>query len=193
MHATDAAAARQPAPTTVCSVLCSNYVCAFRTASGQLFLGHGDGVRLLFSLCYDRFNVNTNLQGGANTSSTILAMTLLNLPPSIHIKPENMWIVVIPGPVAPNDVEHNHFTRLLVDELVELYEHGMHFNHTALSLEGRLCHAAIANLVMDLVAAQKATAIGTHNCLMCSALNVNFTMNLEAETRRVRQIIRTGC
>jgi hypothetical protein len=63
-------------------------------------------------------------------------MGLLNLPPSLWYKAENMYLVgIIPGPREPALKENNHFLWPVVDFFLPSWKDGIWFtktiNHTA--------------------------------------------------------------
>lgn len=72
-----------------------------------------------------------NKTSGKKKSVGSIAMGLLNLPPSLRYKPENMYLVgIIPGPREPALDEINHFLRPVVDFFVPSWKDGTRFTRT---------------------------------------------------------------
>ena len=118
------------------NILHAKCISELRGLDRQLFLNRGNGCWLIFSLCIDGFNLNCNLQHGAFTTSTIIALVSLKLSLSKWYKPENMFVAgVIPGPHSPTDSQIHHFTQLIVNDFLKLY-HGVQFLSTASQNEG---------------------------------------------------------
>ena len=100
-------------------------------------------------------------------------MACLNLPPSLHYKPENLFLVgVIPGPREPSIEEVGHFIKSIVNMLNRSWRDGTKFNCTESSNCGRTERSMLAVIVTDLVASQKITDVASHSskdffCLIC--------------------------
>jgi hypothetical protein len=113
-------------------------------------------LRLAWSLSVDWFNPHGNKTSGKKKSIGSVAMGLLNLPPSLRYKPENMYLVgVIPGPREPALDEINHFLRPVVDFFLPSWKDGTWFTRTVEHAEGRLSRSVIAVAINDLPAARK--------------------------------------
>ena len=85
-----------------------------------------------------------------------IALALLNLPPSIRYKAENLYVLgMIPGPREPSLDEINHFLRLVVEFFLPAWKNGTWFTKTDQHPEGRLACSVIAVAVNDLPAARK--------------------------------------
>ncbi|KAI0715176.1 hypothetical protein C8Q76DRAFT_618720 [Earliella scabrosa] len=86
-----------------------------------------------------------------------------------------MYLVgVIPGPKKPSTVEINHFTSLLVDELLLFWTPGVRYSRTSLCPCGVLVRAAMIPLVCDLVGARQVAGVGpyNHNRMLCTCCDL---------------------
>ena len=96
-----------------------------------------------------------NLQCNATTSCGIILCACLNLPLEMWYKPENMYLAgIIPGLHEPSADQLNHFLDPLVSDLVDSWERGVKFSHTA-SHTDRITRSAVACVVCNLPAARK--------------------------------------
>ncbi|MBW0550993.1 hypothetical protein O181_090708 [Austropuccinia psidii MF-1] len=96
---------------------------------------------LVFLLYVDWFNAFGNSSCTSSTGAIILAC--LNLPPEVHMKPENIYIpAIIPEPKEPNGEQLNYLLRPLFEELKELWK-GIHFFPTSNSSSGETICLAI--------------------------------------------------
>ncbi len=143
-------------------------------ADGTRFVDAPPGeARLIFGLAVDGFNPFQSKTAKQSVSVTAIYMYCLNLPPHLRYRPENMYLVgVIPGPGKPKtDWQINHFLRPLVDELLQFWNSGVYFSHTAKYACGRLVRCALVPLVCDLPAARQVAGFGSHSakffCHMC--------------------------
>lgn len=113
-------------------------------------------LRLAWSLSVDWFNPHGNKTSGKKKSVGSIAMVLLNLPPSLRYKPENIYLVgVIPGPREPALEEINHFLRPVIDFFLPSWKNRTWFTRTFKHTEGRLSRSVIAVAISDLPAARK--------------------------------------
>ncbi|KAF8833613.1 hypothetical protein BDN67DRAFT_992811 [Paxillus ammoniavirescens] len=99
-------------------------------------------------------------------------MALLNLPPSLRYRAENLYLVgIIPGPRKPSLDEINHFFCPLVDFFLPAWKDGTWFTRTLDHLQGRLSRSVIALAVQDLPGARKvrghAGPTTHHMCNLC--------------------------
>jgi hypothetical protein len=161
-------------------------------ADGKLFL---DGLkrqdlRLAWSLSVDWFNPHGNKTSGKKKSVGSIAMGLLNLPPSLRYKPENMYLVgIIPGPREPALDEINHFLRPVVDFFVLSWKDGTRFTRTFQNAEGRLSRSVITVAINDLPATRKlagcAGPTANQMCGLCWQKKSEIA-NFDCETWRRR-------
>jgi hypothetical protein len=148
------------------------YVRNFKGPDGRSFGLGGEEGRYVFSLSVDFFNPYTNKQSGKKSSVGLISVVCLNLPPSMHYKPENMFLSgVIPGPKEPPLTALNHYLKPLVDDLIDFWEAGVKFSRTYNYETGRLVRCALVLLVCDLPAARKAAGFASaaheHFCSVC--------------------------
>ena len=113
-------------------------------------------LRLAWSLSVDWFNPHGNKTSGKKKSVGSVAMGLLNLPPSLRYKAENIYLAgIIPGPREPALDEINHFLRPVVDFFLPSWTDGTWFTRTVKYPGGRLSRSVIAVAINDLPAARK--------------------------------------
>lgn len=146
----------------------------FSASDGSTFLpSRPSEGRYIFGLCVDAFNPFLNKQAGKKASSTAVYMVLLNLPPSVRYKVENMYLAgVVPGPREPSLTQINHLLRPLVNDLLEFWDPGVWYTRTHYCTPGKLVRAALVPLVCDLKAARQVMGHGSHSarkfCSVCS-------------------------
>ena len=111
---------------------------------------------LAWSLSVDWFNSHSNKIAGKKKSIGSIALALLNLPPSIRYKVENLYVLgVIPGPREPSLDEINHFLCPVVECFLPAWKNSTWFTKTDQHPEGRLACSVIAVAVNDLPATWK--------------------------------------
>lgn len=140
--------------------------------------------RLVFALNMDGFNPFGNKEAGKKVSVGAMYMVCMNLPPTIRYNIENVFLVgVIPGPHEPSLHEINHFLKPLVDELHELWTHGVFLTRTRLYPHGQRVRCALGPLICDLPAARQMSGFShfrsTNSCSECTQThselnNLNF-------------------
>ena len=144
--------------------------------------------RYIFGLSVDAFNPFLNKQAGKKASSTAIYMVLLNLPPSIRYKVENMYLAgIIPGPREPSLTQINHLLRPLVNELLEFWDPGVWYTSTPCFASGKLVRAALVPLICDLKAARQVMGHGSHSARkFCSICDLSWERRNEiTEASRV--------
>lgn len=144
--------------------------------AGRFFtrdMGEAECGRYAFTLSADSFNPSGNLAAKMSVSATGMYMVLLNLPPHLRHKTENIYFAgIIPGPGKPSNDQMNHFVQLVVDELGPLYaQEGVTFSRTAKYPNGRTCRGILVALVADALAARQLGGFGSVTsyfpCTLC--------------------------
>lgn len=136
-------------------------------------MGEAEYGRYAFTLSADSFNPSGNLTAKMSVSATGIYMVLLNLPPHLRHKTENIYFAgIIPGPGKLSNDQINHFVQLVVDELGPLYaQEGVSFSRTAKYPNGRTCRGILVALVADALAARQLGGFGSvtsyHLCTLC--------------------------
>ncbi len=106
------------------------HLCRILLRKGECFLpGPVDEMRLAFSFSMDSFNPFHMKEAKQTVSSTGIWLTLLNLPPHLHYRPENLFLAgIIPGPKKPSVFDVNHSIKLLVDVFLEFFDPGVWYS-----------------------------------------------------------------
>ena len=108
---------------------------------GKVFMNRlkRSDLRLARSLSIDLSNPQGNKTAGKKKLVGSIAMTILNLHPSLWYKPENIYMVgIIPGPKEPFLEEINHFLQPLVDFFLAAWKVGTWFTKTSTHAMGHL-------------------------------------------------------
>lgn len=169
-------AASKPAAEFVSDPFQATYLRSFKGPDGhRLFIDGGPDkeARLIFSLNVDWFNVFRSTNRGANTSTGVIILACLNLPPELRYRPEYMFVAIIPGPKTPMEDQINHFLEPLVNSLYDTWYKGIRLSSTANYPNGRVARSAIGPVVCDLPAARKVAGLAAHNTIQkfCSVCN----------------------
>ncbi|KAF9224267.1 hypothetical protein BS17DRAFT_704264 [Gyrodon lividus] len=87
-------------------------------------------LRLAWSLSIDQFNPHGNKTARKKKLVGSIVMALLNLPPSLQYRAENLYLVgIIPGPREPSLEEINHSLHPLVNFFLPAWKDGTWFCH----------------------------------------------------------------
>lgn len=119
--------------------------------------------RLVFGLNMDGFHPHGSREAGKKTTICGIYLICFNLPPEIRFKMENIFLLgIVPGPHEPSTHEVNHLLRLLVDDLLVLWNTGIFISRTSRHPLGRLIRGALVPVICDLPAAQRVAGLGGH-------------------------------
>ncbi|KAJ8514958.1 hypothetical protein ONZ45_g7565 [Pleurotus djamor] len=146
--------------------------------------------RLVFSFNYDSLNPYGNRASGKSVKITGMYLACLSLRRHIHFLVENVLLVgVIPGPDAPATSQVNHIIRLLVDDFLDLWYHGVYFTRTLRHTSGLRVRCAIVPIVCDLPTARQlsgnASATSEQQCNECD-LPLSEVDNIDYRTWPIR-------
>ncbi len=162
----------------------AGHLCKILLKKGERFLpGPANETRLAFSFSMDSFNPYHMKEAKQTVSSTAIWLILLNLPPHLRYRPENMFLAgVIPGPRKPSLSNINHSLKLLVDVLLEFFDPGVLYSQTARHKQGCRVRAILVPVVSDMLAARQAggfaSPTATYFCMRCN-LKVQDIENLD--------------
>jgi hypothetical protein len=155
-------------------ILESKILRSFKGPSGDCFFDHLDGEQhLAFGLFVDWFNPYGNKVSGKSYSVGAIFMVCLNLPIHLRYRVENVYLAgIIPGDVHLHQI--NNFLRLLVDDLVQLWNPGVYYTKTAQFAQGCLVRCALIPLIADVPAVRKTAGWTSHSankfCSFCKQL-----------------------
>ena len=141
---------------------------------GKLFIDRGEKVRLAFAMHVDFFNPNGVRVRGNSDSIGVISLTNLNLPESIRLESQNIFLVaIIPGPRKPTETQINYYTRPIMEVFQTGWERGYHISQTASSpVHGRDVEVAIILSINDLPAAREVSGSAGHTshfiCTRCT-------------------------
>lgn len=157
----------------VSDILESEVIQDFAWPDGKPFYDcPSDEFRLNFVFSGDGFNPNSNREAKQTTSSTAIYLFCSNLPLEERYKPQNVYLVgVIPGPDKPSTTQINHYTSLIVDELLVFWETGVRYTRTSKRKKGVLVRAAANQVLCDALGARQFCGHGsptsTFFCTFC--------------------------
>ena len=172
----------------------ARHLCRILLKKGEHFLpGPTNETRMAFSFSMDSFNPYHMKEAKQTVSSTAIWLTLLNLPPHLRYRPENMFLAgIIPGPRKPSLSDINHSLKLLVDVLLEFFEPGVLYSRTARYKQGCRVRAILVPVVSDMLAARQAggfaSPTATYFCTRCN-LNIQDIENIDRHSWPQRDVI----
>jgi Transposase family tnp2 len=172
----------------------AGHLCKILDKEGERFLpGPADETRLAFSFSMDSFNPYHMKEAKQTVSSTAIWLTLLNLPPHLRYRPDNMFLAgIIPGPKKPSLSDTNHSLKLLVEVLLEFFDPGVWFSRTARHSQGCRVRAILVPVVSDMLAARQAggfaSPTATNFCTRCN-LRIQDIENLDKSTWPARDVV----
>ena len=150
----------------------SKVFCDLKDASGNPFMMPPlDEGRLVFSLSMDGFNPFHNKAAGQSATATGIWLVLLNLPVHLRYLQENMYVAgVIAG--KPSEDEIIHYLQLVVDDLLEFWNPGVHFSRTYNYPYGIIYKGMLVPVICDMLAArqaigQAASPLAHYFCTFC--------------------------
>jgi hypothetical protein len=172
----------------------AGHLCKILLKEGERFFpGPTNETRLAFSFSMDSFNPYHMKEAKQSVSSTAIWLILLNLPPHLRYRPENMFLAgIIPGPNKPSLSNTNHSLKLLVDVLLEFFDPGVWYSRTARHGQGCRVRAVLVSVVSDMLAARQAggfaSATATNFCTCCK-LKIQDIENLDRSTWPKRDVV----
>jgi Transposase family tnp2 len=149
-----------------------DYVRHFKGPNDKLFSLGGDEGQYIFSMSVDFFHSYTNKQAGKKSLIGLISAVCLNLPHSMHYKPENMFLAeVIPGPKEPPLTTLNHYLKSLINNLVDFWQTGVRFLHMFNCPAVQLLCCALLVVICNLSSTWKtagfASSAHEHFCSVC--------------------------
>ena len=172
----------------------AGHLCKILLKEGERFLpGPADETRLAFSFSMDSFNPYHMKEAKQTVSSTAIWLILLNLPPHLRYRPDNMFLAgIIPGPKKPSLSDTNHSLKLLVEVLLEFFDPGVWYSRTARHDRGTRVRAILVPVVSDMLAARQAggfaSPMATNFCTCCN-LRIQDIENLDRSTWPKRDVV----
>lgn len=185
------AALDEPPPSMVTDVWEAQFLRTFDgPQQGIHFVDRGAEGRYGFVMNVDFFNVEGMHIRGASNSTGIVSLACINLPTDIRYKPENMYMIIIPGPWKPKDVALNYYLRPLVDDMVESWYRGVKYSKTAMHPSGRTTRSGIIIASMDLPSARDTSQLAGHGaniyCTVCKCTHRSTLHRVDYENWELR-------
>ncbi|KDQ55891.1 hypothetical protein JAAARDRAFT_195137 [Jaapia argillacea MUCL 33604] len=118
--------------------------CEVKSHNGSLFfdkasLEEENEIRLVVTFSLDWFNVN-NSAFASSHSTGVMLFCISNLRPELRYQTKNLLMpIVLPGPSEPMTEQLQNYLKIIVDDLIKLYEEGVRVK-TPTCPEGR-CQA----------------------------------------------------
>ena len=133
----------------------AGHLCKILLKKGEWFLpGPTNEMRLAFSFSMDSFNPFHMKEAKQTVLSTAIWLVLLNLPPHLQYRPENMFLAgIIPGLRKPSLSDINHSLQLLINILLEFFNPGILYSQTARHKQGCRVQAILVPVVLDMLVA----------------------------------------
>ena len=172
----------------------AGHLCKILLKKGERFLpGPANEMHLAFSFSMDSFNPFHMKEAKQTVSSTAIWLVLLNLPPHLRYRPENMFLTsIIPGLRKPSLSDINHSLQLLVNVLLEFFNPGVLYSRTVRHKQGCRVQAILVPVVLDMLAAQQAcgfaSTMATNFCMRCN-LKMQDIENLDIHSWPQRDVI----
>ena len=172
----------------------AGHLCRILLRKGERFLpGPADETRLAFSFSMDSFNPYHMKEAKQTVSSTAIWLTLLNLPPHLRYRPDNMFLAgIVPGPKKPSLSDTNNVLEPLVEVLLEFFDPGVWYSRTARHSQGCRVRAILVPVVSDMLAARQAggfaSPTATNFCTCCN-LKIQDIENLDRSTWPGRDVV----
>ena len=169
------------------------HLCRVLLKRDERFLpGPDNETRLAFSFSMDSFNPYHMKEAKQTVSSTAIWLILLNLPPHLRYRPENMFLAgIIPGPKKPSLSDINHPINILVNDLREFFDPGVFYSRTARHTRGCRVRAILVPVVADMPAARQASGFAsptaTFFCTLCH-LKIQDIENLDKQSWPKRDV-----
>lgn len=166
-------------------ILESDIVQRFLGPDKKRFLDAPEGeLRFIWGFGFDGFDPHHAKPGRAGISTNGLYVILMSLPPELRLQQDNMFLAgAISG--KPTLDEINHYSKLVVDDMLEFWEPGVYFSRTASRPRGRLSLGALLPMICDLLAARQISGFpsptATYLCSVCE-ITQDEIENLDKDT-----------
>ncbi|KAF7325266.1 hypothetical protein MSAN_02516500 [Mycena sanguinolenta] len=171
----------------------AEFVQSFKDRDGiVLFIKRaGKRMRLLFSISMDFFPPFGSRKRSNSNSIGLIKVSCLNLRLIVRDKPENVFVVVVPGPSSPSKGEINPYLRPIIDVAVVGWNRGIHFSSTGTEPDtGRIVDLAFVLSANDLPAARQLAGAAAHNahiyCTCCQGRGRSTVYNTDFSTWNTR-------